>query len=121
MKTLTVKEALEQGYTKYGFSYKEWQTTNDLHEDIFKEIEYCDMDHIVLFVKTTECPSISKELIAKVLPEYIGDNDSSEICREDDSVYKAVNEINFETTEMQINKVLEGFKYWRLTDIKLIN
>jgi len=121
MKQLTIKQAIDEGYTKYGFASRDWQTTQDLHDDIFDEVEPEDWDDIVLFEKESTTPSISAKEIAELLSDYIGDNDSEECMREDEQIYDAVKAIDFTDISEKINKAMESHKYWMLTDIKLVH
>jgi len=121
MKQLTVKEAIKQGYTLYGFGNREWQSTNDLHDDIFDEIEEDEWGDIFLFEKKSNQPIITTTEISEMLADHISENDADECGREDDCVYKAVDELDFSQTAEMINKELSKHKYWMITDIKLVN
>ncbi len=120
METLTVKEAIDQGYTKYGFSDKEWQNTQELHDDVFKEVEEENWEDLVLFGKESSHPNIDAKTIGELLSEHIGINDSEECARDDDEVYTTVSAMDFSDVAKKINKELEKHKYWMLTDIKLV-
>jgi len=120
MEKLTIKEALEQGYTMYGVANKEWQHANEINDDVFKEVHRDDWGDIVLFEQNSSCPSIDKKYMAEMLADHISDNDSQECARDDDSVYKTVKEIDYTDIVAKINKELEQHKYWMLTTIKLI-
>ena len=119
IKELTIKEAIKQGYTKYGFQNREWQLVNDL-SDALTEIEEDEWEDIVLFQKKSLQPKISKERIAELLSDNIGDEDSDESGRDDDCVYETVKAIDFTDIAEKINKELEQHEYWTLTDIKLV-
>ena len=118
IKTLTVKEAIKQGYTKYGISGEDWQIAEDLHDDVFDEVE--DVDGIVLFEKHYSNPSVTNSQISDILSDIIGTNDSEETGRDDDQVYDAIKNIDYTEIVNTINKELEKHKYWMLTDIQLI-
>ena len=121
MKKLTIKEAIDQGYTKYGLEGREWQSVEDLHDDVFEEQEEANWDDLVLFEKDASYPSIDSDTIAEKLAEQIAENDAEECQRNDDDVvYNAVKAIDYTEIADKINKELEQFKYWMLTDIKLI-
>lgn len=119
-KKLTVAEATEQGYTMYGFESKEWQTTEDLHDEIFKEIKEDDWEDVVLFEKEPSQPTINATQIADLLAERISDDDAQECGREDDAVYNTIKAIDFNDLADEINAKLKQHEYWMLTNIKLV-
>ena len=120
MEQLTLKQAIEQGYTHYGFAHREWQHAEELHDDLFKEVEEGDHENLVLFEKKPSYPSISKENIAERLAEYISDNDYEECHRDDECVYTSVKGMDFSEVANTINEALKVHKYWMLTDIKIL-
>lgn len=117
---LTLKEAIDQGFTHYGFADREWQMVNELDEGVFEEVDEEDWDQLVLFDKKPSFPSISKERIAEVLAQEISETDYEDSGRDDDSVYIIVKDIDYTEIADTINKDLEDCKYWGLTDIKLV-
>ncbi|NRB81994.1 MAG: hypothetical protein HRU38_25635 [Saccharospirillaceae bacterium] len=120
MKQLTVKEAIKQGYKYYGFGNKEWQTAEELDDGVFAEVDEDDWDDLVLFEKNASQPTIDSRTIANMLADYIADQDSNDCGRDDDCVYKTVEEMDFKKVAENINKELEQHKYWMITDIKLV-
>ena len=120
METITLKEAIEQGYKYYGFSDREWQQTYELHDDIFQEVGEDYWDDLVLFDKESEQPLITSKQIADLLSDSIGEQDSCESGREDDVVYEAVNSVSYTEIAKTVNDALKPCEYWKLTDIKII-
>lgn len=120
MEQITLKEAIEQGYTKYGFTEREWQSTNDIHDGVFQEVDEEYWDSLVLFDKQSEQPSITSKQISDLLADSIGEQDACESGREDDAVYEAVNSVNYTEIAKTVNEALKPCEYWRLTDIKLV-
>ena len=120
MEQLTVKEAIEQGYTKYGFESKEWQHLEDLHNDIFEEIDEDDFDDLVLVEKVGQAPIFSVKEMSEILSERIGENDNEQCARDSDEVYTTVAAIDYTDIVNKINKELEQHRYWMLTKIKLV-
>jgi len=116
---LSVSDAIKQGFTMYGFGGCEWQVTNDLHDDVFDEVDPEDWENLVLFEKTSSQPSIDSKTIAERLADLIADEDSDNCGRDDDRVYKTVMEMDFEDVAKMINDKLSEHKYWMITDIKL--
>ncbi len=122
-KELTVAEAISEGYTRYGFANREWQTTNDLEDlrnEISEGVDDVNWDHIVLFGKESSRPTINTKQIADLLAESIGEDDAQETGRDDDAVWDTILALNFDEVTNRINKALEQHEYWMLTDIKLI-
>lgn len=119
LETLTIKEAIKQGYTRYGYYDREWQMVNKIHDQMFEEIDEYEHDNIVLFEKKSKAPSISSDAIAEILSDHIGESDSEECMRDDDCVYETVSKIDFTDVAEMINKKLEQHKYWMITDVKL--
>jgi len=120
MEKLTVKEALEQGYTKVGTKTNDWQSLVDL-EDI-KDFDSRETT-FYLADKKSNSPSTSVEDIKELLVEHISVNHSDETGDDTDDVYDLLNAIElseFEPLVEKINKVLEAKTYHWLTDIQLI-
>lgn len=117
-KELTVKEAINQGYTKYGFGSREWQTTEDLHDDIFNEVKEEDWPDLFLFSKESDFPSITATQIADRLSDSIAEDDCDESGRPDGEVYDTVAAIDYTEIAAKINDALKKHEYWMLTNIK---
>lgn len=114
---LTVKQALEQGYTLCGQDKGEWISLNNIE----------DMGHIDDFYDNTviaEKEGISASVDADTLREYIADYAEDSWADEtgDDRamVYDAILEMDFSEIADKINKQIEHIKSYRLTDIKLV-
>ena len=121
-KELTLKQAMDQGYTVCGLEGKEWQSVIELHDDVFNsDIDKEDWGNIVLFEKKPSFPSVNSRTIADLLADNIAENDSCNSGRDGDEVYDAVMAIDFSATEALVNKKLEEFKYWKATGVKLTN
>ena len=122
MKTITLAEALDQGYKYYGFKNREWQTTNELNAGLFYGVEVDKeyWDDIVLFDKEPEQSSITSKQIADLLSDSIGEQDADESVRDDDAVYEAVNSVSYTERAKTISTALKPCEYWKLTDIKIV-
>lgn len=116
---LTVREAIKQGYTMYGFASRDWQYLNELHDDVFSEVEEHEHKDLVLAEKNPNYPTISAETIAERLADQVADSYNMICNSDDDAVYNTVAEIDYSAIATKINKELEQHKYWMLTDIKL--
>lgn len=121
MEKLTVKEALEQGYTKCGYELAEWQTLQDV-EDFLNPEEFEDWGNrkMVLFSKDSYSPSIDAETIKDLLAEHIACNHADETGDDTDNVEDSVRELDFESVAKMINEKLSTTSYWKATDIQLI-
>lgn len=120
MEKLTVKEAIAQGYTKYGYSNKEWQHAHDLDDILGNHLSDDSWEDLVLFEKESKSSTIDERQIADLLSDYIGEHDSEACARDDDRVYDAILKMDFSETAAKINKELEQHNYYMLTNIKLI-
>lgn len=118
MKTLTKKEAIEQGYDHCGKINEEWQHLHKVEE--MEEIDFINDDDWYLAEKDGHPFYFSKEQIAELLSDVIGDNESQNSGRDTEDIYEAIKAIDFSHTENQIQEVLDKFLVYRLTDIKLI-
>lgn len=116
MKKLTIKQAIDQGYTRFGIAHQRFQRIQNLG------IDKPDFNRwIVLFSKEPMDIQIEedfiKDLLADALYDHVGD-----ITGDDDPqyAYDGVMKIDCLSVVNQINKILEGHKYYTLTDTQLI-
>lgn len=119
MKHLTIKQALEQGYTHYGhFTIKYFQR--------MKAIDKLSPDNIpddaVLFDKTPSyTPIISSAEIADIIADVMAETCASETGEDDsDEIYDTVKALDFSSAAQMINDALNHKKYYPLTDIILL-
>jgi V8-like Glu-specific endopeptidase len=117
---LTVKEALEQGYTKFGFDGREWQSALDLQTDIDADTFSGQSGKPLLFHKEEYHPGIDAESIKDLLADHIACNHYDETGDDTDNVEDAVRELDFESVAEMINEKLLSTTYYKLTDIELI-
>lgn len=112
---LTVKEALEQGYTSYG------------SEDEFNEIEDIDEDdefpHGAQLFSPIGSPliSVTNDQIREVISEWCAAR-ISDYCNEQaaERAFNDLMKMDFSSTVDQINFHFKDKIYYRLTDIELI-
>lgn len=122
-KQLTVKEALEQGYTYFFYNFDGWQCAKHL-ADIDKGYEV-DWTRDDIFLASKE-PVQSCSLSEGSLKEWIVDNIESQYSDEtnDDDSYNTISEafkdFDFKPFEDAISKVLETITHYRSTNIKLV-
>ncbi len=115
---LTVKEALEQGYTKYCFGSDGFQSLKDI---IHVEKEHLEREDIRLINKESYHPlGISSKDIAELLAENLECNHSDDSGDDTNQVYDAIIELDFTEAENKITEALSKLNYYRATKIKLI-
>lgn len=118
---LTVKEALEQEYTKCGYELQEWQSLYEVSDfDNPGEFEQHYNRKMVLFSKDSYSPSIDADTIKDLLAEHIACNHADETGDDTDNVEDSVRELDFDPTAKMINEKLSKAVYWKATDIELI-
>lgn len=116
---LTVKEAIEQGYTHFGFADQEFQhllsIATDLNVSTFKK-------KVCLFGKEpSSCASISREEIADMLADHMSSSVGEDTGDDDtDDIYDIIIKLDFGPCAEMINSALSHKKYYSLTKIELI-
>lgn len=121
MEKLTVKEALEQGFTKCGYEAQEWQSLWDVID--FSNSQEFDEHYnrkMVLFSKDAYHPSIDADTIKDLLAEHIACNHADESGDDTDNVEDSVRDLDFESTAKMINDRLQSVDYWKATNIQLV-
>lgn len=112
--TITAKDAIEQGYSYFGYTGLECQTLNEL-SDITEE----DIDRgACLFSKEFTTPTCNED-IKEFLADHIQDNWSSETQDDTNEVYQAIMSLDLSDITNRVNKALEHKKYYYLTDIEI--
>jgi hypothetical protein len=118
---LSVKEALEQGYTHFGYEGMEYQPLNAIEDFSAEDISKTPL----LFTKEFTVPSIDVETIKELIGDYLWNQWVDETL-DDDAValhreVKEMPDVLFEPIESAVNEEMAKYhKYYRLTDIKLI-
>jgi hypothetical protein len=116
-KEITITEALKEGYKFCGRQSEEWQSLTPI-----KDLSPIDFEKpLFLADKKGDVFNFSKDLISEFLADVISGNEAEETGRDTDQIYNAIKEIDFSETELKIQEVLNGFKSYKLTDIKLIH
>lgn len=118
---LTVKEAIEQGYTHYGFDNGDFQHLSQLEDatpEDFQPSEWRGGD-AVLANKEPYYMSISGDSIRDVVTDQICDSD--EYKDDSGTVEDALKEMDvWQDFAAKINDKLKEHPYWYLTEIKLV-
>lgn len=120
MEELTVKQALEQGYTHYGFKDREWQSVSKLHDNVFEELDEHEYEEVVLFEKSFNVLHTSEQDVSEIIAESVSYNYSQECASDEDNVYSDIIDLDFSGIVKQINDKMKDHKYWMITDIKLV-
>lgn len=121
---LTVKEALEQGYTHWGYDNRDFQHLSRLEglmEGDFKDGPAFELyGYIVLAQKEPYYLSISSDTVQEIISDHIMSQDN--YCDDDfNTVPDALKEVEgWDEFAVKINAKLKEHPYWYLTQIKLI-
>ena len=119
MKELSIKDALEQGYTKYCFNSDGFQGLLDISGNI--DPSDLAREDIRIVEKEPYSPAgISSKDIAELLAEHIESNHMDDSGDDTEQVFDAIKELDFTDAEHKIGEALSKLKYYRATDIKLI-
>lgn len=115
--TLTVKEAIEQGYEHYIVDKGEYGHLREI-SDFEDETE----DEVFLLAeKTYRHPNgLSNEQIQEMFANDIWDNYCSDTGCDTDEVYDLIKAIDFSDVSERIDKALESVQYKIATQIRLI-
>ncbi len=117
-KSLTVKEALEQGYVYFAQDKGEYTTLHRIEN--ISEADFEDGPQMLAEKDSYYTPFISSEEIAETLADIISSQCGDETGDDTDDVHDIVNGLDFSEASEKINEALNGKKYYKLTDIQLI-
>lgn len=117
---ITLKEAIDQGYKYFGIENWEWQSCQNLKEGLFEEVGEYNHENIRLFCKEPKVTSISEDEIADIIAYHVSVVDSEECYRDNNIIYQVIVRLNFSEMVKTINKKLEEYKYYNLTNIKVV-
>lgn len=118
MKTLSIKEALSQGYTKFLFNSDGFQSLRDISDVNEKDLAKEDIRLVEI---EPYCPAgISSKDIAELLAEHIECNHVDQSQDDTEKVYGAIKNIDFTEAENKISEALSSLHYFRASDIKLV-
>jgi hypothetical protein len=114
---LTIKEALEQGYTKCGYDSTEWQSLMEIEE--MNPVDF-EQQKIVLADKQSNYSSVDQDDVRGSLADIISYRRSDETNDDTSNVYDTIMSLDFTSTVTQINEALKAHPYWFMTKIELI-
>ncbi len=116
-KTMTVKEALEQGFEYYVYDSDGWQSLKDISD---MDMDW-NRDDIKLVNKEPTHPfGLDAKYIAETLAEIISINYADESGFDGDDVYDTIKDLDLSDTEDKINEALSKIIHYRSSGIKLV-
>lgn len=116
MRTMTVKEAIEQGYEHYLVDGQEYGYLRDIGD--FEDEDEDDV--FVLADKEYSHPKgLSNDEIQEMFAEHIWNNYCSETGCDTDEVYDLIKAIDFKDVTERIEKALKAVRYKMATNIQL--
>lgn len=116
LQELTKKQAIEAGYTYFGFANKEWQTCLQL--DDLTDDQY-DKD-LRLFDKESITPRITEKQIKETIADQMQSDWYDDSGDDTEDVFNAISSVDFSEIVKSINEAVSKIKCYRLTKIKLI-
>lgn len=116
---LTIKEALEQGYTKVGTDASGWQSLYELSE--LSSVDFEGNTKYFLADKEAQYHLRNSKDLAEMVADRISDDFADETGRDDvNDIFEAIKTIDFTSVCQKINYVMTSHPYWALTKIQLI-
>lgn len=121
MNQLTVKQALEEGYTHFVYANDGYQAIKSIEEySKSGDIDFTRED-IRLVDKTPFHPTgLSNDAIQDLLADTVAVNHHDYTGDDTDAVFDAIKEIDFSDVEERIQVALNGLNYYHQTNIKLV-
>ncbi len=118
---LTKQQALDQGYTKWGYENEGYQCVKELAE--LESSDFRQHQNIFLFEKETWSPSTSAKSIKDLIVEEVScqnDDESNDDTDEVHETLKKIPESEFDSIAAKINAELSGIHYYKLSNIGVI-
>jgi len=122
MNQLTVKQALEEGYTHFVYASDGYQAIKGI-EDVLKDEKAIDFsrDDIYIVSKEPFHPSApDNEELKDLIAEHVWVNHHDNTGDDTDAVFDAVKAIDFNDISERIQSALNGLNYYHQTNIKLV-
>lgn len=117
--TLTIKEAIEQGYEYYLYADTEWQTLKSIED---AKHEFLQMNHPIIFLASKEVKhpiGLSNEEIKETLADIISENYAHDTGCDTDEVYDLIKSLDFEDVIERIDTALQSINYRIESNIRL--
>lgn len=120
MKTqLTLKEAIEQGYTKVGTNASGWQHLHDIED--FTNWDFDGRTKYFLAEKEAQYHLRETKDLAEMIADRISDDYADETgCDDVNDILDRIKAIDFSAVNQKINYVMTNYPYWTLTTIELV-
>ena len=116
--TLTLKQAVKQGYSKVTHTRGEWTFVTDIEDLTDEDFEE---NSWWLCEKDPKSYSVSIEDISELISGTISQQESDENGRDDDRVYDVLKKIDYSDIVNKINSNLkEHCAYYTLAGIRLV-
>lgn len=116
---LTLKEAIDQGYTKVGTDASGWQHLYDI-EDL-TAIDFEGNKKYFLAEKEAQYHLRETKDLAEMIADRISDDYADETgCDDVNDILEEIKAIDFSAVNQKINYVMTHYPSWRLTKIQLV-
>lgn len=116
---LTIKQALEQGYTKAGTDASGWQHLHDI-EDL-SPVDFEGRTKYFLADKEAQYHMREAKDLAEMVADRISDDYADETgCDDVHNILEQIKALDFSSINQQINMVMSEYPYWTLTKIELV-
>jgi len=116
---LTIKEALEQGYTKAGTDASGWQHLHEI-EDL-SAVDFDGRTKYFLADKEAQYHLRESKGVAELVADRISDDYADETgCDDVNDILEQIKAIDFSAVTQKINYVMTSYPYWTLTKIELV-
>jgi len=119
METITIKEALKQGYVHAGKKNKDWQGLHKLEDLTDEDLEMEDGE-LILFSKEYQVPSITVDSITEMVADNMEDDWANDTGDDGERVYNAIKEVDFAPIVKEINARIDHIRAYKETDIQLV-
>lgn len=119
MEKLTIKEALEQGYTKVGVETSGWQHLYEISD--LTDVDFEDGQKYFLADKEAKYHLRNSKDLAEMIADRISDDYAEETgCDDVNDILEAIKSIDFSSVCQKINYIMSDYPYWYLTKIELV-
>lgn len=114
---LTIKEALEQGYTLCGPNKGEW-----IHLLRISEMSPMDFDKEKVFIASKDftTPTMDMKRLREMIADVMESDWGNDTGDDTEQVYRTINKMDMTHFCNQLNGSLENIKSYTLTDIELV-
>ena len=116
---LTLKEALEQGYTKCGTDASGWQHLYELSD--LSSADFEGNTKYFLADKEAQYHLRNTNDLSEMIADRISDDYADETgCDDVNDILEEIKKIDFSSVCRRINNVMTRHPYWMLTKIQLV-